>query len=266
MPHVADRLPAFNRVIESPIQNGRGHLLLQLAGHVSNGFQQTVQLEPIFGRSEDNRSVIQEEQSFLNPLTELRQGRQPLLAIVAIPVLPRANLDFLLAGLSNILGHEVPFVDHHDAGASLLDNHISNLLVLLSDPVQRIDHQNGDVTASDGTLGPFNGKVLDAVIDATCLPDTRGVHQHVLFTPGLGHHLERNVNGIAGRPRDLTDDNSIRSGNPVDDGRLADIRTANDGQTLRTLWPSRRQGFALFSFFKQSVSPFRIALTGSNRF
>ena len=72
MPHVADRLSAFNGVIEGPVQNGRGDLLLQLAGDVSYCLQQTVQLEPILGGSEDYRSVIEEEESILNPLTELR--------------------------------------------------------------------------------------------------------------------------------------------------------------------------------------------------
>ena len=72
MPHVADRLSAFNGVIKSPVQNGRGDLLLQLAGDVAYCLQQTVQLEPILGGSEDHRSVIEEEESILNPLTELR--------------------------------------------------------------------------------------------------------------------------------------------------------------------------------------------------
>ena len=186
--------------------------------------------------------------------------------IVAVPILTFSNLDLLLARFPHVLGHKIPLVHHHDAGASLLDNHVGNLFVLFGNSAHRVNHQHGDIASSNGALGSFNRKIFDAVVDASCLSNTGGVHQYVLFTTGLGHHLERNVDRIAGSPRDFADDNPIRSGHPVNDGRLADIRAANDGQALRTVSPATRQSFALFSFFKRHGSPIRIDLIGFSRF
>jgi hypothetical protein len=46
----------------------------------------------------------------------------------------------LLASFPHVLGHKIPLVDHHDAGASLLDNHVGNLFVLLGNPAHRVNH------------------------------------------------------------------------------------------------------------------------------
>ena len=156
MPHVADGLPALNGVVQRAVQDRGRNLLLQLTRNVSNRFQQSVQLEPIFGRSENNRCVIEEEQPVLNPLTELGQGGQALLPIIALPILAFPGLDLSLSSLAHVFGHKIPLVDHHDASSSLLDDHVGDLLVLLGDAAHGIDDQDGDIATGDGILGALH--------------------------------------------------------------------------------------------------------------
>ena len=247
MAHVADGLPALDGIVECPVENGGRHLLLELARHVAHGLQQAVELESVFRRREDHRSVIEEEQTVLHPLAELGEGGEAFLPVIPIAMLALTGLDFLFAGLADIVGHQIPLVDHDDAGASLLHDHVGDLLVLLGDAVHRVDHQNGDVASGDGILGALHREVLDGVVDPACFADTGRVHQHVLLATGLGHHLERHIDGIAGGPRDRADDHPLGSGQLVDDGRFADVRASHDGQALRPGGSAGRQRFPCFA-------------------
>jgi hypothetical protein len=44
----ADRLPLLDGLMERSIQNGGGNLLLELVGHVSNGFKKPVEMKSRF--------------------------------------------------------------------------------------------------------------------------------------------------------------------------------------------------------------------------
>ena len=234
MPLVADRLATLDGVVERAVQDRRGHLLAQLAGHVAHGLQQAVQLEAILGGGEDDRRIVQEEEPLLHPLAELGQRREALLAVVPVALLEAPGLDFLLPGLAHILGHQVPLVHHDNAGPALLDDHVGDLLVLLGDPVERVDDQHGDVAPGDGILGPLDRAILDGVVDAPGLAHTRGVDQHVAFAARLRHDLEGHVDGVAGGSRDRADDHPLGTGQPIDDGGLAHVGPSHDGQALRT--------------------------------
>ena len=45
MPMRTDRLAAFDRILQSAIEDRRGNFLLQLGGHIADGFQEAVQMK-----------------------------------------------------------------------------------------------------------------------------------------------------------------------------------------------------------------------------
>lgn len=242
---VADRLAPLDGVIDRAVEDRRGHLMAQLAGHVAHGLEQAVELEAVLGRGEDDRRVVQEEEPLLHPLAELGQRREALLTVVPVALLQAPGPDLLLAGLADIRRHQVPLVDHDDAGAAGLDDDVGDLLVLLSDPVERVDDEHGDVAAGDGILGAFDREILDRVVDAPGLAHAGGVDQHIPLAARLRDDLEGHVDGVPGRARNRADDDPLSARQAVDDRRLAHVGTSHDGQASRAGRPARAGGLGL---------------------
>src|ERR1051325_7200182 len=80
MPLRADRLPLFDRIIQSPIQKRRWNLLLQLRRHITHRLQQSFQMKSALRRSKNHRRIIQEKQILLHPRRKLRQRGHFLLS------------------------------------------------------------------------------------------------------------------------------------------------------------------------------------------
>ena len=100
-----------------------------------------------------------------------------------------------------------------------------NLLVLLCDALGRIDHHEHDVGAVDGAQRTHDAVALDGLVNLAAAAHAGRVDQHVF----LAILDEMRVDGVTRRARDVADDDAVFAENLVDDGRLADIRTADDG-------------------------------------
>ena len=62
----ADWLAPLHGVVQCPIQDRRRNFLLQLRRHITNRFQQSVQVKARFGGRKNHRRVIEEKQFFLD--------------------------------------------------------------------------------------------------------------------------------------------------------------------------------------------------------
>ena len=153
-------------------------------------------------------------------------GRAPVFLLAAA-------FDLLHARLANHLVHQVPLIDHHDAGFARLDNSVGDLLVLLRDSAFGIQNEDRDVAAGDGILGALDAEKLNGVIHAAGLAQARGVNQHVALPRAVRLDFEGHIHGIAGGARNGADDDALGPGQCVDDGGFSDVGPSDDGELER---------------------------------
>ena len=246
MPRRTDRLPALDRVVQRAIEDRGRNLLLQLRGHVPHGFEQPVQMKARLGRSKNHRRVIKKEQMLLHPLSKLGKRRHRRVASFK-PLLLFAPLNFLFTRLAHAFFHQIPFVNHDDARLLFLDDFIANLIVLLGNAHLGVEHQHGNIAARNGIFRALHAEELDRFIHTPRFAHPSRINQHVPFAFPVRLHLERHVDGIARCSWNRADDDALRLGKRVNDGRFSDIRSTND----RKLQTMLRRHFRLFAVRKK---------------
>ena len=97
-------------------------------------------------------------------------------------------------------------------------------------PDLRVQNQNGDVAAGDGILGALDAEEFDGIVHAPGLAHAGGVNQNVFLPHAVGFDLERHVHRVARGAGDRADDDALGLRERVDDGGLADVGPADDGQ------------------------------------
>ena len=100
-----------------------------------------------------------------------------------------------------------------------------DLLILLRDALEGVDHHEHDVGAVDGAQRAHDAVALDRLVDLAAAAHARRVDQRELRAV----LREVRVDGIARRARHIADDDALLAENRIDDGGLADIRAADDG-------------------------------------
>ena len=173
MPGGARRLAALDGVLQRAIQNRGWNPLVQLGGDVTDRFEQTVEVKTGSGGGENHRRIVEKEQLTLHPVRKPGQRGDRLGSFA--PFLFLAPGDFLRARFTNALRHEVPFVDHDDAGALFLVDFVRDLFVLLLNAGLGIENEQGDVAAGDRILRPLDAEKLDRVVNAAGFADAGGI-------------------------------------------------------------------------------------------
>ena len=100
-----------------------------------------------------------------------------------------------------------------------------DLFVLLGDAFLGVDHDQTDICTFNCHLGAEYGELFKTVLDLRLTADARGVDEDELAV--LVFKL--GIDGIARRASHIGDDTAFLTGQTVDDGRLADVGLADDG-------------------------------------
>ena len=170
------RLALIDDVFQRAVDQRRGNALAPLVIYIANGLQQAVELKAIYGAGENNGCVIEKEKLVLHPLAEFAEGGQAFFAVITMPILFSAVLNFISTGGLDRLGGEVPFIDHHDAGAMVLGDKIRDLFVLLHNAGFGINHQHGNIAALDGGGCAGNTEIFERVFDPTFFAHACGIN------------------------------------------------------------------------------------------
>src|SRR6185436_20815770 len=101
--------------------------------------------------------------------------------------------------------------------------------VLVGRALDRVDHENGDIGLFDRPAGDHHADRLHLARarDAAGTADPRGVDD----TEQALVPFQQRVDRIPRGPRQLADDRSLRLQQAVEQGRLADVGAADDGDT-----------------------------------
>ena len=101
-----------------------------------------------------------------------------------------------------------------------------DLGVLLGNAVLRVDDDQRDVGAAHGGQCAHDAIALDGfLLDGALAADARGVNDVVALS--VAH--EGRVDGVARGARDVGNHGALLAENPVDEARLAHVRSADDG-------------------------------------
>ncbi len=188
----ADRLAAFDGLLDGSVEQGGGDALLKLGSDIADGLEQLVQVEVRGCRRENDGSVIEEEERFLDPLAEGVEVGTGLAAV-------RAGGTFgvcLLGGLEGGL-EEVPFVDYENAGLVQFCDPVGDFLVLFENAGFGVEDEEGDIAAGDGGFSAFDAVEFDAVVYAAWFADAGGVDEQVGLPVAFGIDFERDIDRIA---------------------------------------------------------------------
>src|SRR4051794_10411192 len=119
---------------------------------------------------------------------------------------------------------DVPLVEDERRRTALLHRQLGDAQVLGRDAVVGVADDQRDVGALDRALGAQGGVVLDRLGDLRLPAHAGGVDDH----QAAAVDLEREVDRVARRARDLGDDHALAAQEAVDQRRLADVRATDD--------------------------------------
>ena len=131
-----------------------------------------------------------------------------------------------LAGYRFLILNHVPFVNRQDQGPAFLNDHAGDGQVLFFQHRVTVQHQHHDLGKTDGAQRFADRKPLDFLGNPGLAPHAGGIDQLDLAPPiGPG-----DGNGIPGNARFRAGQHAVIAEQLVDQGGLADIGTADDGQ------------------------------------
>ena len=123
-----------------------------------------------------------------------------------------------------LLGSEVPFVQDDEAGEAVLVDQAGDLLVEVDEGVARVEDEQGDVGFVEHLLRAHQGELLDAE-DLAPLADPRRVDEGDRLPLVLDAFVDR----VDRRSRRVADDGALLLQQGVEQGALADVDPADDG-------------------------------------
>lgn len=179
---------------------------------------------------------------------------------------------FFSLGFPNGGGVKIPLVHGEDAGFSLLDDEVGDLLVLHGDSVLGVKDVENDVGSGDGVFAALYAEKFDGVADAPSLANSSGVDEEVVFLFAVGLDGEGHVDAVASRAWNGTDNDSLAFVEGVDDGGFADVGASNDGEFQ---WFGIGSGFGFrwrmenaggFQGFVDGVAEFRDSASVDRRY
>ncbi len=121
--------------------------------------------------------------------------------------------------------HAVPLVQRDDQRAAGLQHEAEQVEVVLDHALAGVHHEDHHVGVLDGLEGLHHRELLHRLEDLAAAAHAGGVDQGVLLFVAL----ERDVDAVAGGAGLVVDDHPLLAEHAVDQGRLADVGAADDG-------------------------------------
>ena len=120
--------------------------------------------------------------------------------------------------------HQIPLVDGQHDGAARIVGVARDVRVLRRHAFGGVHHEDRDVASLEALERHDHGELLEDFGDPPLAPDAGGVDEEVrAITEG-----QRRVHRVARRARSLVDEHPLLAEHRVDEGGLADIRSADD--------------------------------------
>lgn len=190
-----------NGIADELVEDARLDAHRLLLGHVAHEVRHARDALARQGRGIEHRRVLQEAELVAQFLGE---AQRRLIVLVRV---------------------DIPLVDDDDDALARLVCIARDLLVLLRDALEGVDHHEHDVGAVDGAQRAHDTVTLDGLLDLAaaahaCRVDQRELHAVL---------REVRVDGVTRRARHVADDDAVLAEDRVDDGGFADIRAADDG-------------------------------------
>ena len=138
-------------------------------------------------------------------------------------------VDLALEVVTALLVEGVPLVVGDDERATGVDDLLHDADVLLRDRLGRVDEHDGDLGLLERRLRAQRGVEVGTARLVHAAADARGVHE----APRLATELDQLVDGVAGRPGDVVDDDPLGAGEPVEQAGLARRWAARRSATRR---------------------------------
>ncbi len=140
------------------------------------------------------------------------------------------RLDLALQVVAALLVEGVPLVERDDEGAPGLHRHGDDALVLDADGLAGVDQDDGDLGLLHGGCRTQRGVVVRALLEVDATADAGRVDE----LPGDAAELDQLVDRVAGGAGLLVDDDPVLARNLVQQGGLADVRAADQGDPAGT--------------------------------
>ena len=119
---------------------------------------------------------------------------------------------------------QIPLVDGYDHSLASLVGNAGDLGVLLGDPFLGVDHEDRDIRSLHRADRAHDHIALQVLFDLVLAPEACSINEDVL----LAVMLYARVDGVAGRSRDVRDDQPVLSDQPVYNRRFADVGLSDD--------------------------------------
>ena len=136
------------------------------------------------------------------------------------------RFDLALHLLALVVVDRVPLVDGQHHGAAAFQDVAGDVGVLVGHALRRVQQQQHDVGRLDGLQGLDHRELLDRLEHLALAAQPGGVDQLELLAVALEGHGD----GVARGARQVEGDQALFAQPGVDQGRLADVGPAGDGQ------------------------------------
>ncbi|MNJ36171.1 hypothetical protein D3C77_309500 [compost metagenome] len=163
---------------------------------------------------------------------------------------PALKLGLHVVALARL--HAVPLVQGDDNGATGFQGKAKQVQVMVNHTFAGVHDEDHHVGVLDRLQGFHHRELFDFLVDLAALAHTSGVDQRVL----LFVTLEGNVDTVAGSTRLVIDDHPVFTEHAVDQGRLANVRPADDGDLDAIFFARARDTHRFLAFGDVGVDLF----------
>ena len=140
--------------------------------------------------------------------------------------------------------HAVPLVDRDHQCPTGLQGKAQQVEVVVHHAFAGVHHEDHHVGVFDRLQGFHHRELFNFFVDLAALAHTGGVDQRVLFLVTF----ERDVDAVAGGTGLVVDDYPVFTEHTVNQGRLADVRAADDGDLDTVFFTRARNALGFLTF------------------
>src|SRR5471032_3026417 len=152
------------------------------------------------------------------------------------------QLDLHVLALARL--HTVPFVQRDNQCATRFQGEAQQVQVVIDDTLAGVHHEDHHVGVFDRLQGFDHRELFNFLVDLAALAHTCGVDQRVLLVVTL----ERDVDTVARGTGLVINDYAVFTEHAINQGRLANVRAADDGNLDTVFFARARNALGFLTF------------------